>query len=199
MDTSDLSYLLDLIESASRPSATALTTTTRPQNRQETTQGSSGRTIRPRRRRPVGGYASLIAQNLLSAPNHCLMLRQIYYRLNNLHSVEFPLRGPSSQSWKNTVRHTLSRYSCFVNVTGTWTINFSANVSGLCLIQHNTGAITDCSADINGLFPEYYNNAASPYVASDMDNNTSSYHQQHQRQHPNSISAREPPMAGWAY
>lgn len=197
MDLSNYSYLFDLIGSVRQSSATSLAapTTPGPLARREALDVSLPRRDRPRRRRPVGGYASLIAQVLLSAPNRRLMLRQIYHQLNALHSVEFPLRGPSAQSWKNTVRHTLSRYPCFVNVIGSWTIDFSANVSGLCLGHSNTDAATQSTGHVNDPIPVYPDNSGSSYISA----NNGGANLVHHHYHHHIPITYETAVTGWAY
>lgn len=200
MNSSEYSFLFDLIQSASRTSATgpSTLTTTGPQTRQGVLHEPYVRSNRLRRRRPVGGYASLIAQVLLSAPNCRLVLRQIYQGLTTLDSLEFPLRGPNAQSWKNTVRHTLSRYPCFVNVAGTWTIDFSANVSGLCLVQHNTNAATELSGDTTGPFLVYSDKSAINYVSADVGASPPVHHYQYHHHHDSTNTVYESAVAGWA-
>ncbi|SPO40504.1 uncharacterized protein PSFLO_05986 [Pseudozyma flocculosa] len=72
-----------------------------------------------RRRRPPYSYSSLIAQAISSSPEGRMTLREIYTWISNNYPGMYPMTGPESQGWQNTVRHNLSLNKSFVKVART--------------------------------------------------------------------------------
>ncbi|KAK0566061.1 hypothetical protein OC861_003423 [Tilletia horrida] len=66
-----------------------------------------------RRRRPPFSYAGLIAQAINSSPEGRLTLREIYQWISTQFPALYPMAGPESQGWQNTVRHNLSLNKAF--------------------------------------------------------------------------------------
>ena len=60
-----------------------------------------------RRRRPPYSYSSMITQAIASSPEGRMTLREIYTWISTNFSG-YPMAGPDSQGWQNTVRHNLS-------------------------------------------------------------------------------------------
>ncbi|ORY96596.1 hypothetical protein BCR43DRAFT_563863 [Syncephalastrum racemosum] len=72
----------------------------------------STRPIR-KRRRPPHSYASLIAQAILTSPDHRLTLREIYDWIQS----RYPnLYEANETGWQNTIRHNLSLNRCFMKL-----------------------------------------------------------------------------------
>ncbi|KAN0062419.1 hypothetical protein ACQY0O_005306 [Thecaphora frezii] len=72
-----------------------------------------------RRRRPPYSYSSLIAQAISSSPEGRMTLREIYTWISNNYPGMYPMTGPESQGWQNTVRHNLSLNKSFIKVART--------------------------------------------------------------------------------
>ena len=72
-----------------------------------------------RRRRPPYSYSSLIAQAISSTTDGRMTLREIYTWISNNYPGMYPMTGPESQGWQNTVRHNLSLNKSFVKVART--------------------------------------------------------------------------------
>lgn len=66
-----------------------------------------------RRRRPPYSYASMITQAISSSPEGRMTLREIYTWIS-FNFNGYPMTGPDSQGWQNTVRHNLSLGKIFV-------------------------------------------------------------------------------------
>ncbi|KIS65854.1 uncharacterized protein UMAG_06231 [Mycosarcoma maydis] len=66
-----------------------------------------------RRRRPPYSYSSMITQAIASSPEGRMTLREIYTWIST-HFSSYPMSGPDSQGWQNTVRHNLSLGKIFV-------------------------------------------------------------------------------------
>ncbi|PWZ01241.1 hypothetical protein BCV70DRAFT_91462 [Testicularia cyperi] len=66
-----------------------------------------------RRRRPPYSYASMITQAIASSSEGRMTLREIYTWISS-NFAGYPMSGPDSQGWQNTVRHNLSLGKIFV-------------------------------------------------------------------------------------
>lgn len=66
-----------------------------------------------RRRRPPYSYSSMITQAIASSNEGRMTLREIYTWISNNFSG-YPMLGPDSQGWQNTVRHNLSLGKIFI-------------------------------------------------------------------------------------
>lgn len=66
-----------------------------------------------RRRRPPYSYSSMITQAIASSSEGRMTLREIYTWISSNFSG-YPMSGPDSQGWQNTVRHNLSLGKIFI-------------------------------------------------------------------------------------
>ncbi|GAC95106.1 potential forkhead-like transcriptional regulator [Pseudozyma hubeiensis SY62] len=66
-----------------------------------------------RRRRPPYSYSSMITQAIASSDEGRMTLREIYTWISTNFSG-YPMSGPDSQGWQNTVRHNLSLGKVFI-------------------------------------------------------------------------------------
>lgn len=66
-----------------------------------------------RRRRPPYSYSSMITQAIASSSEGRMTLREIYTWISTNFSG-YPMAGPDSQGWQNTVRHNLSLGKIFI-------------------------------------------------------------------------------------
>ncbi|SNX87999.1 uncharacterized protein MEPE_06710 [Melanopsichium pennsylvanicum] len=66
-----------------------------------------------RRRRPPYSYSSMITQAIASSSEGRMTLREIYTWISTSFSG-YPMTGPDSQGWQNTVRHNLSLGKIFI-------------------------------------------------------------------------------------
>ncbi|ETS59783.1 fox factor [Moesziomyces aphidis] len=66
-----------------------------------------------RRRRPPYSYSSMITQAIASSSEGRMTLREIYTWISSNFSG-YPMAGPDSQGWQNTVRHNLSLGKIFI-------------------------------------------------------------------------------------
>ncbi|CBQ71503.1 conserved hypothetical protein [Sporisorium reilianum SRZ2] len=66
-----------------------------------------------RRRRPPYSYSSMITQAISSSAEGRMTLREIYTWIST-NFTGYPMSGPDSQGWQNTVRHNLSLGKIFI-------------------------------------------------------------------------------------
>ncbi|SPO31402.1 uncharacterized protein UTRI_06532 [Ustilago trichophora] len=66
-----------------------------------------------RRRRPPYSYSSMITQAIASSSEGRMTLREIYTWIST-NFTGYPMAGPDSQGWQNTVRHNLSLGKIFI-------------------------------------------------------------------------------------
>ncbi|KAK0202977.1 hypothetical protein DFS33DRAFT_1477002 [Desarmillaria ectypa] len=90
----------------------------------------------PSREKPDIPYVAIIRQAILSSPDHCLGLSEIYDWIIRVYPFSL-----ATTSWKNSIRHTLSSYQCFRNEAhGIWAIN-DADSEG-----YGNGSVQNCDS-----------------------------------------------------
>jgi len=68
-------------------------------------------------------YAQIIARAIWAHPDHVAQTKELYTWIYN----EYPRFHKGPRYWKNSIRHTLSKYNCFVrketDTSVSWTLN----------------------------------------------------------------------------